>query len=180
MTSGWPSRRCLAAAGRPAAPPEPNGSLASAAQISKVDDREYIMGEVSQLPGGLAQVNKVVCDSLREWLAETGRAALRAVPAEQRGTSPMQINLASLLANMERNQEAEELFKGALEACFASLGERDMRTVVAMSKYGFLLEKSQRYAEAAAVAQRVLQLTRWVARCPTTRLLSARRSYIGG
>ena len=57
------------------------------AQISKEEDREYILGEVGKLEGGLGSVTASVCESLREWLAAEGKAALGRMGAEERGTS---------------------------------------------------------------------------------------------
>ena len=66
------------------------------AQISKVDDREYIMGEVAKLGGGLGAVTATVCGALRTWLAEEGRAALERMPAGNKDR-PLLLNNLGLL-----------------------------------------------------------------------------------
>ena len=53
---------------------------AAEAQISKVEDREYILPRVYEA-GGFHGVNRQVKAALRDWLAETGRELLRTAPA---------------------------------------------------------------------------------------------------
>ena len=49
------------------------------AQITKVDDRAYILGEVGQLPGGLGAINTSVMAALRGWMVDEARAMLAAL-----------------------------------------------------------------------------------------------------
>ena len=55
---------------------------AAEAQISKVEDREYILPRVHEA-GGFHGVNRQVKAALRDWLAETGRELLRTAEAEE-------------------------------------------------------------------------------------------------
>ena len=66
------------------------------AQISKEEDRGYIMGEVEKLGGGLGAVTATVCGALRTWLAEEGRAALGRMPARNKGRPGLLHNLGML------------------------------------------------------------------------------------
>ena len=64
------------------------GLDAREAQISKVEDRDYILAQVATVDGGLGTVTATVCAALRGWLAAEGRAALERMPAaetERRG-----------------------------------------------------------------------------------------------
>ena len=56
------------------------------AQISKAEDREYILASVARLDGGLGAVTTVVCAAMREWLAAEGAAAVARLPRGTRGT----------------------------------------------------------------------------------------------
>ena len=78
------------------------------AQISKVDDREYILGEVAKLEGGLGAVTETVCAALRGWLKDEGRAALARLPAAERATSVLLLAcLGLLLQDMGKVEEAK-------------------------------------------------------------------------
>ena len=77
------------------------------AQISKEEDREYILGEVGKLEGGLGSVTASVCESLREWLAAEGKAALGRMGAEERGKSVLLDRLATLLQDQGKPNERE-------------------------------------------------------------------------
>ena len=65
------------------------GIDAADAQITMVEDRDYILAEVAQLEGGIGAVTATVCASLREWLAAEGRAALARMPREERASSAL-------------------------------------------------------------------------------------------
>ncbi|MDP7381182.1 MAG: hypothetical protein QGF33_07430, partial [Alphaproteobacteria bacterium] len=53
------------------------------AQISKVEDREYILGQVAALDGGLGAVTACVCEAMGGWLVAQGRAELARLPAAE-------------------------------------------------------------------------------------------------
>ena len=57
------------------------------AQITKVEDRAYILGEVGQLTGGLGAINSNVMAALGGWVVGEAQAMLAALPAAERGTS---------------------------------------------------------------------------------------------
>ena len=46
---------------------------ANEAQISKVDDRDFILGEINKLNKGLEEINDQVKSGLRTWLADTAK-----------------------------------------------------------------------------------------------------------
>ena len=79
------------------------------AQISKTEDREYILGEVGTLPGGMGAVNSSVMTALSGWVVDEAQAMLEAVPEAKRGTSKLLSNVAILLKNQGRLAEAETL-----------------------------------------------------------------------
>ena len=87
---------------------------AAEAQISKVEDREYILPRVHEA-GGFHGVNRQVKAALRDWLAETGRELLRTAEAEEgAGALGLQFGLAGLLKNQAKYDEAEGLYRRVL------------------------------------------------------------------
>ena len=91
------------------------GIDAADAQITKVEDRDYILVEVAKLEGGIGAVTKTVCASLREWLSAEGAAVLMRIPRKDRATSVLQTNLASLLRDQGKLEDAGVLFREALQ-----------------------------------------------------------------
>ena len=111
------------------------------AQISKVEDRDYILREVAELEGGLGSVTARVCEALREWLAAEGKAALgRVVDASERGASVLLRQVASLLRAQGKLEEAAPLYREALEARRATLGDRHPSTLVSINNMASLLQ----------------------------------------
>ena len=97
------------------------------AQISKAEDREYIRGQIARLDGGLGAVTASVCEALREWLAAEARAALARMPAAERGTSLLLNSVARMLKDQGKLDEAEPLYREALQAHREVQGDRDAR-----------------------------------------------------
>jgi tetratricopeptide (TPR) repeat protein len=122
------------------------------AQISKVEDRAYILGEVEKLDGGLGQVTKTVCGAVREWLAEEGRAAVRRVAGTAEGRSASSLTLinqvGALLNAQGRLGEAEPLYVEALEGYRETLGDRHASTLASINNLGLLLKNQGRLGEA--------------------------------
>ena len=109
------------------------------AQVSKVEDREYILGQVNQLEGGLGAVTVMVCEALRDWLAAEGKAALDRMPADQRGTSELIMSLAIMLEDQAKYGEAELLYREALEVRRRVQGANHEWTLASMNNLGNLL-----------------------------------------
>eukprot|EP00964_Phaeocystis_antarctica_P002369 scaffold1228_cov66-Phaeocystis_antarctica.AAC.1 len=57
------------------------------AQVTKAEDRDYILSEVGKLPGGMGAVNSSVMAALGGWVVDEAQAMLAAVPEAERGTS---------------------------------------------------------------------------------------------
>ena len=124
------------------------GIDAADAQITMVEDRDYILAEVAQLEGGIGAVTATVCASLREWLAAEGRAALARMPREERATSALQNQLGLLLHDQGKLDEAGVLYREALEARRATLGDRHPDTLGSIHNLGRLLHDQGRLGEA--------------------------------
>ena len=131
------------------------------AQISKAEDREYICGQIARLDGGLGTVTKTVCTALREWLVAEGRAALERLPAAERGTSGLIVGLAKMLYEHGKLDEAEPLFREALQAYREVLGDRHQSTLASINNLGVLLrDTGSDLGEAEALFREALQAKR--------------------
>ena len=67
------------------------------AQITKVEDRAYILGEVGKLPGALGAINSRVMAALRGWVVGEAQAMLAALPEVTRGGPHLFNNVATML-----------------------------------------------------------------------------------
>ena len=130
------------------------------AQISKVDDREYILSQVATLDGGLSAVTARVCAAMRKWLAAEGRAALERMPAAERGTSTLINNLGSLLKLQGDREGAAALLREALQARRETLGDRDSSTLTSINNLGSLLQAKGDLEGAAPLLREALQARR--------------------
>jgi tetratricopeptide (TPR) repeat protein len=132
------------------------GIDAADAQITMVEDRDYILAEVAQLEGGIGAVTTTVCASLREWLAAEGRAALMRIPSPERAMSVLQHNLGRLLQDQGKLEEAQVLFHEALEAGRATLGNQHPNTLVSINNLGLLLHHQGKLEEAGVLYREAL------------------------
>ncbi|KOO30511.1 tpr domain protein [Chrysochromulina tobinii] len=136
------------------------GIDAAEAQITKIEDRNYILAEVAKLEGGISAVTKTVCASLREWLAAEGRAALMRMPRKKRATSELQMNLGLLLQAQGQLKEAEVLLREVLKARRAMLGNRHEDTLVAINHMASLLDDQGKPDEAEVLYREGLKARR--------------------
>ena len=136
------------------------GIDAADAQITKIEDRDYILAEVAQLEGGIAKVTATVCASLRNWLAAEGRAALARMPREERAKSVLQNQLGRLLQYQGKLDEAGVLLRDALEARRATLGDRHPETLTSINNLGLLLQYQGKLDEAGVLLREALEARR--------------------
>ena len=73
-----------------------------------------------------------MCAALRTWLVAEGRAALARLPAAERGTSVLIDRLATLLQDHGEYEEAEPLYREALDVQREVLGARHPSTLTSM------------------------------------------------
>ena len=138
------------------------GIDAADAQITKTEDRDYILAEVAKLKGGIGAVTKAVCAKMREWLAAQGHAALMRMPGEKRATSKLQDALARLLQVQGKLLESEPLLREALEARRAAFGDRHPDTLESINHLGSLLfdQGKGKLDEAATLLREALETSR--------------------
>jgi len=130
------------------------------AQITKAEDREYILMQVERHEGGVGAITASVCEALRTWLADEGRAALARLPKKKRGTSTLINNLGLLLQAQGRLDEAGALYREALEARRETLGNRHPDTLSSINNLGSLLQAKGRLDEAEALFHEALKARR--------------------
>ena len=124
--------------------------------------REYILGEVGKLAGGISAVNSNVMGALREWLTTEAKALLERMPNEERGTSDLMYNVASMLSHGVRLAEAEELMRQMLAVHRAQSGERSENTLAAKHRVSVTLGDQGKHAEAEALLREVSEVRREV------------------
>ena len=112
------------------------------------------------LKGGHTELDARLSEALREWLAAEGRAALARMPREDRATSTLQSNLGALLLTQGKLDEAEPLWREALEASRVKLGDRHTDTIASISNLGTLLQAQGKLNEAEPLVREALEARR--------------------
>ena len=135
------------------------------AQITKAEDREYILGEVGSLPGGMGAVNSSVMAALGGWVVGEAQAMLEAMPKRKRGTSFLLSNVAIMLQAQGRNAEAEALKREQLAAWRAKRGDRAPNTLASLANLAINLQAQGKLAKAEPLFREVLA-ARALADCP--------------
>ena len=97
---------------------------------------------------GFVACNTQVIGLLREALVAQARAALGRLPAAERGTSVVLVNLSRLLMELGKLEEARPLLEETLQARREALGDRDPGTLDSVNYMGDLLEKQGKFTEA--------------------------------
>ena len=118
------------------------------AQVTKAEDRDYILSEVGKLPGGMGAVNSSVMAALGGWVVDEAQAMLAAVPEAERGTSGLLSNVAILLKNQGRLAEAETLQRERLALRRAKGGDSHPNTLGALGNLAVNLQKQGKSAQA--------------------------------
>ena len=132
------------------------------AQITKAEDREYILGEVGKLPGGMGAVNLSVMAALRGWVIGEAQVMLEAVPEAKRGTSLLLNNVGMMLTKQGRLAEAEALQREQLAAQHKQGGDRAPNTLVALNNLAVNLQEQGKLAEAEPLFREVVMARREV------------------
>ena len=128
---------------------------ANAAQVSKVDDRDYIVAAVEEA-GGFDEVDRLVKGALREWLVGAAREALSAAEARGEGALALVNGLGDLLQDMGWYEDAAPLLRRALDGYEAAYGPTDEDTLSSVNNLGTLYAEMGRHAEAEPLYRRAL------------------------
>ena len=153
------------------------------AQISKVEDREYILPRIRALAAagdgggggaatepsaedigeaeeaGFRRVTALVSDALRKWLVEAAGEVL----LDKDGTSVKDAStMARVLYEQGKLDEALALFREVLAMCREVLGERHPDTLASMNNTANVLKAKGELDEALALHRKALALRREV------------------
>jgi tetratricopeptide (TPR) repeat protein len=85
---------------------------ANQAQISKVDDRGFILGEINKLDNGLEEINDQVKSGLRRWLADTAKRLEKGLAGLE--LASVKNGRGRLLQQQGQFAEGEQCFREAL------------------------------------------------------------------
>ena len=124
------------------------------------DSREYILGEVGKLEGGMGAINSNVMGALREWLTTEAKALLEGMPKLKRGTSSLLENVAVLLDQSGRLVEAGEFQREKLAADRAKFGDRHHNTLASLNNLANNLGEQRKYAEAEPLFREAMEADR--------------------
>ncbi|CAK0820165.1 unnamed protein product [Prorocentrum cordatum] len=150
------------------------GLDARKAQVSKPEDRDYILGQVRMVDGGLGTVTSTVCSSLRGWLAEQGRKVLQSHHEDngEQNIIRLKHRVAKLLKAQGDLAGAEPLLREALQASREVLGDRHPDTLTSVNDLAMRLQAQGDLAGAEPLLREALQ--------PLLReALQARREVLG-
>ena len=134
-------------------------------QLSKVEDRHFILGRVENLPEGYTSLYKLATLALRDWLAASGRVALEAAEVQAARSMALedlkamwglQIGLAKLLQILGRYEEAEDLFWRTLRGREVRLGASHGSTLTVVSTLAGLLRAQGKYDASEPLYRRAL------------------------
>ena len=131
------------------------------AECFTLEDQAMVHAAIDRtLKGGHTELDALLSEALREWLAAEGRAALARMPREKRATSALQRNLGTLLQAQGNFDEAEPLYREALKAMRATLGDRHPRTLTSIDHLGVLLLDQGKLDEAKPLLGEALEARR--------------------
>jgi len=120
-------------------------------------DRDNIFKAV-EATAGFEEVNKQVIRLMREWMVMSGKEALLGLPEEKRAVSKLQTNLASLLFHQGKINEAEPLYREALEVSRRTLGDTHSRTFAIILEISDVLQELGKLSEAEGLLREALEL----------------------
>ena len=126
------------------------------AQAFNPSDRDNIFKAV-EATAGFDEVNKVVIEIIRRWMVESAQEALFGLPDEERAASTLQSNLALLLKDQGKWNEAEPLNREALEAKRRTHGDAHPETLTRITNLGMLLYSQGKLDEAEPLLREALE-----------------------
>jgi tetratricopeptide (TPR) repeat protein len=125
------------------------------AETRKETDKALIMGAVAASVGA-QRLNEIVLEQMRGWVADAGRGALAALPPAERATSKLINQVAMLLKEQGRLDEARPLLEEAVAGCRAALSEAHPSTLTAVNNLGNLLKAQGRLNDAQPLLEEAL------------------------
>jgi len=129
------------------------------AEASIPTDRDMILRAAEQTVG-LSELNELVLSRLRDWLAQTGLDALDRLKPNERGMSRLIGNVARLMQEQGKHDEAEPLYREALNVRTEQLGRRAPDTILIVNNLAWLLQARGQLEEAEALYREALEVRR--------------------
>ena len=126
---------------------------------SQIEDKTLIL-EIMEGTGGVIQVNTQVCECMRDWLVNTGRAYLEKRRKLGHSVLGLANNMAALLSEQGKLDEAEPLKREELNACRVQLGDKHPNTLTSINNLANLLRDQGKLAEAEPLYREVLNVRR--------------------
>ena len=123
-------------------------------------DKDNIFRAIREDMGGFLPVNQLVIGAMREWMAGAGRAALNALPEEERAVSALVGKFARLLFEQGKDDEAAALFREALDNSRRMLGDDDALTLTCIHNYAVCLDNEGKEDEAMRLFREALKGSR--------------------
>ena len=117
------------------------------AQATKEEDRERILRQIEESIG-FNEVNKRIILELRKWLARVAKTELDILPWTKQATSALTNSYARLLCEQCKLDDAEPLFREALDGRRATLGDRHSRTLTSIHNCAMLLKQQGKLDDA--------------------------------
>jgi tetratricopeptide (TPR) repeat protein len=125
------------------------------AEAARPGERDEIMAMV-EAGVGCQRLNELVLEQMRGWVADAGRGALAALPQAERATSTLINQVARLLHDQGRLDEARPLLEEALAGQFKVLGDAHPYTLNASGNLGMLLADAGALEEALPLVEGAL------------------------
>jgi tetratricopeptide (TPR) repeat protein len=129
------------------------------AKAKESDDLANIKLALAQ-SGGFLKTNQLVIGAMQGWMVEEARMALAALPAEERGTSGLLWNLARLLCDQGKVDEAQALHHECIAAHRRKLGDEHRDTLMAITMLAGVLQGKGELGEAELLWREVLAVQR--------------------
>jgi tetratricopeptide (TPR) repeat protein len=126
------------------------------AQATVPADRERILAAVERTVG-TSKTSEIVAGELRNWMLGVGNAAIKRLPSEDRTTSPLLVAVALLLQNQSKLNDADVLFREALEGRRQILGPDHPDTLATLNDYAFLTSHRGELKDAEPLCRAALE-----------------------
>ncbi|XRB16584.1 EF-hand domain-containing protein [Pseudoscourfieldia marina] len=130
------------------------------AEAWKKEDRDAILNAVEMYPGGPSEVNKLIKDQMRSWVVESAVSALGTLDKKTRATSELLMDVAELLRQQGKYDDAEPLHREALDGRRRELGDAHPDTLMSINNLALLLDDQGKYADAESLYREALDGSR--------------------
>ena len=125
-----------------------------------VEADKSVITQMIKAETGFRELNGVVIEWLNEWLASTGKGALAQMTSEKRGLSKLSMQVASLLMDLDKLDEAESILQEAVSVRKRVLGPSHLDTLESEGDLACVWSYQGQADESAALRHKVLEVMR--------------------